>query len=70
MLPSLGISETFGKAKIDYVNIMLLLSDTNQEVVWLDVTVEEVTGVHELYSLKLKTGIRYNFSKVIDLKVA
>jgi hypothetical protein len=33
---------------------MLLLPDTDEEVVWLDVAVEEVTGVHELDSLELK----------------
>lgn len=54
VLASLGVPETFGEAKIDDVNVMLLLPDTDEEVVWLDVTVEEVTGVHELDSLELK----------------
>ncbi len=53
VLPSFGVSEALGKTEIDYVNVVLLLSNTNQEVVWLDVTVKEVTRVHELNSLKL-----------------
>ena len=53
MLTGLGIAEAFGQAKIDYVHVMLLLPNANQEVVWLDITVKEVTGVHEFNSLKL-----------------
>lgn len=54
VLAGLGVPETFGEAEIDDVHVMLLLPDANEEVVWLDVTVEEVTGVHELDSLELK----------------
>ena len=54
VLAGLGVPETFGEAKIDDVHVMLLLPDADEEVVWLDVTVEEVTGVHELDSLELK----------------
>jgi len=53
VLAGLGVPETFGEAEIDDVHVMLLLPDANEEVVWLDVTVEEVTGVHELDSLEL-----------------
>lgn len=52
VLAGLRVPETFGKTKIDDVNVMLFLPDTNEEVVWLNVTVEEVTGVHELDSLE------------------
>ena len=54
VLAGLGVPETFGEAEIDDVHVMLLLPDADEEVVWLDVTVEEVTGVHELDSLELK----------------
>ena len=54
MLTGLRVPETFGEAEIDDVHVMLLLPDADEEVVWLDVTVEEVTRVHELDSLELK----------------
>jgi hypothetical protein len=54
VLACFRVAETFGKTKIDYVNVMLLFPNANQEVVWLDVTVEEMSGVHELNSLQLK----------------
>ena len=54
MLAGLGVPETFGWAEIDYVHVMQLLPDIDEEVVWLDVTVEEMPGVHELDSLELK----------------
>jgi hypothetical protein len=56
VLAGLWVPETFGKAEIDDVHVMLFLPDTDEEVVGLDVTVEEVTGVHELDSLELKCG--------------
>jgi hypothetical protein len=54
MFVSLGIEVPLGQAEIDDVHVMLLLPDADEEVVWLDVTVEKVTGVHELDSLELK----------------
>lgn len=53
MFTGLGVAETFSQAKIDNVNVMLLLPNANQEVVWLDITVKEVTGMHEFNSLEL-----------------
>ena len=53
VLSCLGVSETFGEAKVDYVHVVLLLANSNQKVVWLDVSVEEVARVYELNSLKL-----------------
>jgi len=53
VLSSFGVSKALGETEIDDVNVVLLLSNTNQEVVWLYVTVKEVTRVHELNSLKL-----------------
>jgi uncharacterized protein (UPF0264 family) len=53
VLASLGVAEAFRQAKIDNVHVMLLLANANKEVVWLDITVKEVTGVHEFNSLKL-----------------
>ena len=49
----LWVAETFGKTEIDDVHVMLLLPDTNEEIVRFDVTVKEVTRVHELNSLEL-----------------
>jgi hypothetical protein len=53
VLASFGISEALGETEIDNVDVVLFLADTNEEVVWLDVTVKEVTRVHEFNSLKL-----------------
>ena len=57
VLTSLRVSKPFCEAKIDNVNVVLLLSDTNKEIIWLDISVEEVSRVNELYSLKLKQVI-------------
>ena len=43
VLAGLGISEPLGQAEIDNVHVVLLLADTNQEVVWLDISVQEVS---------------------------
>lgn len=53
MLASLRITETFSETEIDDVDIVLLLADTNQEVIGLYISVEEVSRVHEFNSLKL-----------------
>ena len=42
VLPCLRVSEPLSKTEIDNVNIVLLLSDADQEVVWLNVSVKEV----------------------------
>lgn len=49
----LRISESLSKSKIDYVDVVLLFSDTNKEVIRFDISVKEVSRVHELDSLKL-----------------
>ena len=54
MLTRLRVSESLSQAKVDYINIMLLLPDANQEIVRLNIPVQEVSGVDELNPLKLK----------------
>ena len=54
MLARLGVTESFCKTKIDYIYIVLFLANTNQEVVWLEVSMKEVSAVDKLDSLKLK----------------
>ena len=50
---SLGVSESLGKTEIDNVDVVLLFADTDKEVIRLNISVEEVSGVHELDSLEL-----------------
>jgi hypothetical protein len=56
MLARLGVTESFGKTKIDHIYIVLFLANANQEVVWLDVSMKEVSTVDKLDSLKLKSS--------------
>jgi len=56
VLTGFGISESLGEAKIDDVNVVLFLADTNQKVIGLDVSVKEVTGVYKFNSLKLSSN--------------
>jgi len=58
VLTGLGVTETLGQAKVDYVDVVLLLADTDKEVIWLNVSVQEVARVHKLDPLKLKSIIR------------
>lgn len=51
MLSSLRVSETLSQSEVDHVDVVLLFSDTDQEVVRLDVSVQEVAGMNELNSL-------------------
>lgn len=53
VLSSLGFTESLGETKVDDVNEMLLLAYTNQEVIRLDISVQEVARVNELKSLQL-----------------
>ena len=55
MLAGLGVSESFGETEIDDVYVVLLFTDTNQEVIWLDIPVKEVARVHEFDPLQLIT---------------
>jgi len=54
MLPRFRVSESLGEAEVNNIHIMLLLANTNQKVVWLDVSMQEVATVDELNSLQLK----------------
>ena len=56
MLASLGVSKALSQAKIDDIDVVLLLANTDQEVVRLDVSVQEMPRMHELNSLKLSKG--------------
>lgn len=51
MLSSLRVSETLSQSEVDHVDVVLLFADTDQEVVRLDVSVQEVAGMNELNSL-------------------
>lgn len=53
VLAGLGIAEPLGESKINNVYVMLLLANTNQEVVGLDITMQEMTRMNELNSLQL-----------------
>lgn len=53
MLSRLGVSEPLGKTKVNHIDIVLLLANSNQEVVRLDVSVKEVATVDKLNSLEL-----------------
>lgn len=50
VLLSLGVPLLFGQPKIDDVDLIGLLAKPDEEVVWLDVPVDEVLGVHKLNS--------------------
>ena len=43
MLASLWVSESLGQTEVDHIDVVLLLANTNKEVVWLDVSVEEMS---------------------------
>ena len=43
MLSCFWVSEPLGESKVNHINVVLLLADADQEVVWLDVSVEEVS---------------------------
>ena len=56
MLTRLGITESFGKTKVDYIYIVLFFADSNQKIIRLDISVKEVSTVDKLDSLKLKSS--------------
>ena len=43
VLTGLRVAEALGEAKVNNINVVLLLADADQEVVRLDITVQEVT---------------------------
>ena len=51
MLSSLWISESLGQTKVNDVDVVLLLADTDQEIVRLDVSVQEVSRVNKFNPL-------------------
>ena len=48
MLPRFGIAEPLRQAKVNHVQDILAAPATNQEIVWLDITVDEILGVQSL----------------------
>jgi len=52
MLTSFWVSEPLGKAKVDHIYIVLLLTDTNQKVVWFDISMQEMARMDKLNPLK------------------
>ncbi len=58
VLAGLGVAEALGQTEVDDVYVVLLLANANQEVVWLDVSVQEMARVHKLDPLELMKSIR------------
>lgn len=58
MLACLRVTESFGEAEVDYVDVVLLFANSDQKVVRLDVSVEEVARVDKLDSLQLSKDVR------------
>jgi len=53
VLAGLGVPEPLGEAEVDYVDVVLLLANADEEVVGLDVSVQEVPRVDEFNALEL-----------------
>ena len=51
VLTCLRVSESLGEPKINYIDVMLLLANSDEEIIWLYVSVEKMPRVHELNSL-------------------
>lgn len=47
---------SLSQTEVDYIDYMLMIADTYQEVVWLDISVQEATLVNELNTLKHLDG--------------
>ena len=58
VLTCLGVTEALGQTKVNDIYIVLLLADTDEEVVRLDVSMQEMTGVDELDALQLLYKVR------------
>ena len=58
MLTSLRVTEPLSQSEVNHVDVVLLLADTDEEVVWFDVTMKEVTRMHKLNALQLLQKIR------------
>ena len=42
MLTSFGVTEALGKTEVDYIYIMLFFANSDQKVVWFDISVKKV----------------------------
>lgn len=51
MFSTFGISVSLRQTKVNDVNIVLSLANSNEEVIWFDVSVKKESGVNVLYSL-------------------
>ena len=58
MFSSFGVSESLGQTEINHINVVLLLPNSNKEVIGLNVSVQEVARVYEFYSLQLLNSVR------------
>jgi len=52
VLLRLGVALALGQPEVHDVDVVLVLGQPNQEVVWLDVAVDEVVRVHLLQPLQ------------------
>ncbi len=60
VLTSFWINEPFAKPKIDNMNLILFLAYTNQEIIWLNVSVNQALFMQILeQSNTLKSNFRY-----------
>jgi hypothetical protein len=63
VLSRLWVPEALGQTKINDVYVVLLLADTNKEVIGFDISVEEVARVNKFDSLKLKSIVRFKCTR-------
>ena len=52
VISALGVSVPLGQSEIDDIDDVLLAADADQKVVRLDVSMNKVSRVHELYPLQ------------------
>ena len=53
MLSSFGVTEPLSQSEVNYVDIVLLFADADEEIVRFNVTMKEVTRVDKLNALQL-----------------
>lgn len=56
MLSSTRLSVSLGQTEVNNVDVVLLLANSNQEVIWLNISVQEMSGVDILDPLNLNLG--------------
>ena len=54
MFTGLWVAEALGETKVNYVDVVLLFANSDQEVVWFDISVQEMTRMDKFNALKLK----------------